>query len=83
MARKVADLLCTHLRWKQLPNNMGKGCQHSKIMEQTFCGDGSELKEVEENPSIDFCEMSTLGENIRTDVSISRRGGTFSTFQLL
>ena len=42
-------------------------------MNPTFSGEGIEVKEVE-NLSIHFCEMTTLGENSRTDVSISRLG---------
>ena len=36
-------------------------------MEQTFCEEDSEVKEVENL----FYDMSTLGENCGTDVSIS------------
>ena len=52
---------------------MGKSCQRLEIMNPTFSGEGIEVKEVE-NLSIHFCEMTTLGENSRTDVSISRFG---------
>ena len=52
---------------------MGKSCQRLEIMNPTFSGEGIEVKEVE-NLSIHFCEMTTLGENSRTDVSISRLG---------
>ena len=50
---------------------MGKGFQHPEIMDQTFSEDNIGVKEVE-NLSVHFCDMTTLGENSESDVSINQ-----------